>query len=201
MANAVREHSRFRLAWDAGIITLILVSCTIIPFQLAFGIGPGGLGGAVVYAIDAVFVADIGLNLRTGYRHAGMVITEPRRAARHYLTTVFPFDVVASLPFDREVGREIYFIARGSVEVRSSDSAAAATVLERGDCFGHLSLILGERRSASARSRDFCDLFVLHHADFERIRSEYPEFREALKDVAADRTEKIASMLMDGIVI
>jgi hypothetical protein len=460
MIGALPESSRVRIAWDAGMIVLVLMSCTIIPFQFAFGIGPGGPGGVMVYAIDAIFIADIGLNLRTGYRHAGMVIIEPRRAARHYLKTIFGLDVVASIPFDLvlwavmgfapegaglilalrmlrmlrivrlvvilrrwefsgvinpgyfrvarlvmifvllihwmacawflgprlssfpsdswvtreglvdatldtqyirslywtivtmttvgygditpvrreeyvtsmvviilgasmyafligniasllssvnaakthfwnrmeivdqslrsrhvphqlsarvrdyyeylwaryrgfhedellrdlpvpmrlevlrhvardvldhvplygqcppplqnelllalqpqtvapgsliaregEVGREIYFIAGGSVEIRSSDSAAPAAVLERGDCFGHLSLVLGERRTASVRSRDFCDLFVLHHAEFERIRSEYPEFRDALKRVGADRTEKVSAMLMEGIVI
>ena len=80
MAETLPENSRFRVAWDAGIVALILVSCTIIPFQLAFGLGPGGLGGVIIYAIDAVFIADIGLNLQTRYRFAGMVVTEPRRA-------------------------------------------------------------------------------------------------------------------------
>jgi hypothetical protein len=309
-------------------IILVLVSCTIIPFQLAFGIGPGGLGGVMVYAIDAIFIADIGLNLRTGYRHAG---------------TVFPLDAVASIPFDllvwavmgfapevaglilalrmprmlrivrlvmilrrwefsgvinlgyfriarlviifvllihwiacawflgprlnsfpsdswvtreglvdatpatqyvrslygtivtvttvgysditpvrREeyvtsmvvmiLGASMYAFLIGNIASLLSSvnaakahfwnrSAVVATVLERGDCSGQMSLVRGERRTASARSRDCCDLFALRHADFERIRSEYLEFRAALKRVAADRTEKVSSMLMDGIVL
>ena len=60
---------------------------------------------------------------------------------------------------------------------------------------------LGERRNASVRSLEFCDFIVLHHAKYMRIRSEYPEFREVLKQIAADRTREVSSMLMDGNVI
>ncbi|MHC5023933.1 MAG: cyclic nucleotide-binding domain-containing protein [Planctomycetota bacterium] len=112
--------------------------------------------------------------------------------------TVAPETLIARVG---EVGREIYFIARGSVEIKPADSTVAATVLERGDSFGQLSLVLGEQRNASACAMDFCDLFVLHQADLERIRQDYPEFREVFKGIAAERTEQVSTMVMEGIVI
>ena len=72
MATVIRENSHFRIAWDAGIVALVMCSCAIVPFHCAFGLDAGGMAAAVIYAIDAIFAVDIALNLRTSYRHAGM---------------------------------------------------------------------------------------------------------------------------------
>ena len=82
MAAAFSENSRFRVTWDAGIVVLILVSCTLVPFQLAFGLRPGGLGAVIVTEgarsfvrgdadsggnislVDAVNVDDLGKRIR-----------------------------------------------------------------------------------------------------------------------------------------
>ena len=100
MANVIRENSHFRIVWDAGIVALILFSCTLIPFQFAYGLDAGGAVAGILYAIDVIFMVDIALNLRTGYRHAGAAITAPEKIVPHYLKTMFPLDAIGTIPFD-----------------------------------------------------------------------------------------------------
>jgi hypothetical protein len=100
-----------------------------------------------------------------------------------------------------EIGNEIYFIARGRLEVISEQPAGPQEILEDGDYFGDLSLILGERRTATVRALSYCDVFVLPRAEFERVKAQYPEFREVLRRVSAERTEKMARLVVNGIIL
>lgn len=100
-----------------------------------------------------------------------------------------------------EIANGIYFISLGTVEVLSEDGAVSHGTLEDGDYFGDLSLLLGERRTASVRAITFCDLLVLPKAEFERIKTEYPEFRNALKALSSERSEKISALVLSGAVL
>ena len=100
-----------------------------------------------------------------------------------------------------EIGNEICFIARGQLEVIGERASEPQEILEDGDYFGDLSLILGERRTASVRALNYCDVFVLPRAEFERVKEQYPEFREVLRRVSAERTEKMARLVLDGIIL
>ena len=102
---------------------------------------------------------------------------------------------------DGETGNEIYFISGGRVEIWSESGRRSHGTLEAGDHFGDLSLLLGEKRTASVQALTYCDLFVLDRMDFERIKAEYPEFREVLKKVSSARTEKVVSLLLDGVIL
>ena len=96
----IDEHSRFRSVWDIVILVLIIVSCVLIPYQLAFQHEVRPLGSVIVYAIDLIFFVDILLNFRTTYRAHGIEITDPRKIRLHYLRTMFLVDLLATLPFD-----------------------------------------------------------------------------------------------------
>ena len=100
-----------------------------------------------------------------------------------------------------EIGRNIYFISQGRIQVISEGGNRHHLILEDGDYFGDLSLILKERRTASARALEYCEIFVLAGEDFEIIRKEYPEFKEVLKKMSSERTEKISSLILDGVVL
>ncbi|MFT7618881.1 MAG: hypothetical protein ACI97A_002529 [Planctomycetota bacterium] len=100
-----------------------------------------------------------------------------------------------------ERGEEIYFISRGTLEIVREQDETAYGVLEDGDYFGHMSLLLRERRTATVRATTFCDVFVLSRDDFERIKTEYSEFRDVLKAVSAEKSEKMSSLLIDGIIL
>lgn len=100
-----------------------------------------------------------------------------------------------------ETANGMFFIIRGTIEVVSRDDANIHGTLEHGDYFGDLSLVLGERRTASARALTFCDLLVLPKREFERIKHDYSEFREALKSMSSERSEKISALVFSGAVL
>jgi hypothetical protein len=100
-----------------------------------------------------------------------------------------------------ETADGIYFISRGAIEVLSKDGTKSHGTLEDGDYFGDLSLLLGERRTASARASTYCDLLVLPKREFERIKHDYSDFREALKTLSSERTEKISALVLSGAVL
>jgi hypothetical protein len=100
-----------------------------------------------------------------------------------------------------ETGHEICFVSKGSLEIVSDGASGFHGTLEAGDYFGDLSMLLGERRTASVRAVTFCDVFVLQRPDFERIKAEYPEFREVLKSISSQKTEKLSNLVMEGVVL
>ena len=100
-----------------------------------------------------------------------------------------------------EVGKEIYFICSGEMEIMSDEGRKIHGTFETGDYFGHLSLVLGEKRTASVRTLSYCDVFILTKDNLDRIRNEYPEFRDVLKKMLSEKTEKTAELLLEGIAL
>jgi voltage-gated potassium channel len=100
-----------------------------------------------------------------------------------------------------EASHNVYFISRGKVEITSGDGTTNHGALGDGDYFGLLSLLLRENRTASVRTTTYCDVFSLSQVDFERIKRDYPDFKTVLKRVAAERTDKLARLIEDGVVL
>ena len=98
----------------------------------------------------------------------------------------------------------LYVILKGSVKVFVSGEDGREAVLnhqQAGDYFGDLSLILGEKRTASVRALTYCEIFILNRSDFNRIKNEYSEFRDILTKTSAQKTDKISTLIMDGITL
>ena len=70
-----------------------------------------------------------------------------------------------------------------------------------GDYFGDLSLLLGERRTASVHALTYSDVFLLPAREFERLKTEYEEFREVLKEISTEKTERMAELVIQGVVL
>jgi len=100
-----------------------------------------------------------------------------------------------------EMGRSIYFIVEGSVEIISADTQKSWGRLGEGDYFGFMSMVLGERRTATTRAIGFCDLLILDKENFNRIKAEFPEFNDVLKQASAERTDQIAKLVLEGIIL
>lgn len=100
-----------------------------------------------------------------------------------------------------EMGRSIYFIVEGSVEIISAQQQKPWGTLGEGDYFGFMSMVLGEQRTATTRAIGFCELLILGKENFSRIKAEFPEFNEVLKRASAERTEQISELVLEGIIL
>jgi len=100
-----------------------------------------------------------------------------------------------------EAGDGIYFIAEGEAQVISPDDGSVQAVLGTGVYFGDLTLILGERRTATVRSVGFTETFRLDATDYERIREAYPELREVMTQASKERSDTMAELILEGVVL
>ncbi|XP_013787594.1 cyclic nucleotide-gated cation channel alpha-3-like [Limulus polyphemus] len=85
-----------------------------------------------------------------------------------------------------DVGKEMYIVKRGKLEVVADDGQTVFATLENGSVFGELSIMnisgmkTGNRRTANVRSVGYSDLFVLSKEDLWNVLEEYPEARKML---------------------
>ena len=74
-------------------------------------------------------------------------------------------------------------------------------ILEAGEHFGDLSLMLGEKRTAGVRATTYCDVFVLDREDFNRIKDQYSELRDVLKSVSGEKSERMSELVLEGVIL
>jgi voltage-gated potassium channel len=84
-----------------------------------------------------------------------------------------------------EYGDCMYFLSNGDVEV--SVNGVRVATLGQGSPFGETALIQGEKRMASIRALTYCDVYKLAKADFDALRSHYPDFDAQVKKVVEAR--------------
>ena len=100
-----------------------------------------------------------------------------------------------------EFGNEIFFVSRGTLEVVTREGTTSHAIFEEGDYFGELSLLMKESRTASVKTLSYCEIFILKAADFNRIKDDYPEFKEVVKKMSAEKTEKTMALVMEGLIL
>lgn len=67
--------------------------------------------------------------------------------------------------------------------------------------FGEISLVLGEKRTASVKALTFCEVLLLTKEKFTQIKREYPEFMEVLKKISSSRTTETEQLILKGIIL
>ncbi|XP_061165094.1 cyclic nucleotide-gated cation channel alpha-3-like [Saccostrea echinata] len=87
-----------------------------------------------------------------------------------------------------DIGKEMYIIKRGKLQVCSEDGKTVFVTLEDGAVFGEISVLnipgnkTGNRRTASVRSVGYSDLFCLSKSDLLEALQEYPDARKSLSE-------------------
>ena len=85
----------------------------------------------------------------------------------------------------------MYFINRGTLQVMSSDGEEVHATLTAGDFFGEMALLFDTPRTASVRATDYCDLYTLNKAAFDRVRAGYPDVAAHIRTVAERRQGEV----------
>ncbi len=85
-----------------------------------------------------------------------------------------------------EIGRELYLIEQGEVEV-IDEAGTVVNVLTDGDVFGEVGVLMSQPRNATVRARIPTDMYVLAKSDFSRILRDNPNFAAAIMQVAKER--------------
>ncbi len=96
-----------------------------------------------------------------------------------------------------EVGFDMYFISRGSVDVMSADEQTIYATLREGQFFGEIALLLSTPRNATIKAREYCDLYRLDKETFDRVLKRYPEFAETIYEMADKRRAEIDVVAVD----
>lgn len=89
-----------------------------------------------------------------------------------------------------EIGKEMYFISRGTVEVVSGDGKTVFATLRDGAFFGEIALLFAERRTASVKALTYCDLFCLKKEDLQSVLKDYPDLEQDMLRIAKERYNK-----------
>ncbi len=91
-----------------------------------------------------------------------------------------------------DLGKHMYLICRGEVEVVDASGAVTAT-LKDGDFFGETALLMSTERTATVRAKIPSNLFVLNKADFARILRDHQQFLDVIQKVAKERYDLAVS--------
>ncbi len=117
-----------------------------------------------------------------------VVSPEQRRelAERAMVRLFSPGEVVVK---QGDESSELFIILRGEVAVffETDKIAKEITRLGAGKFFGEMALVTGERRKASVRASQECELLVIDHDAFRLVLEETPALVERLSDVLAAR--------------
>ena len=84
-----------------------------------------------------------------------------------------------------EVGHVMYFITQGTCDILSGN--VPVHEISTGSFFGEISLLASCPRTATIRSKSFCNLLVLSQDDFYAVMSVFPETMELIEIRAKDR--------------
>jgi len=66
-----------------------------------------------------------------------------------------------------DMGQEMFFLERGSVEVISGDGRTIFATLTKGSFFGETALFFKQKRGATIRAKEFCEVYQLEKKDLD----------------------------------
>jgi small-conductance mechanosensitive channel/CRP-like cAMP-binding protein len=96
-----------------------------------------------------------------------------------------------------QAGDSMFVLARGeaNVIVQRNGEPTVVAVLKAGDCFGEMSLLTGERRSATVVAQTDCEVAEIEKASLQEILQAQPQLLNRLSELLAQR-----QMATEGIL-
>lgn len=93
-----------------------------------------------------------------------------------------------------EVGKCMFFLRSGLLEVCNEDGTEVYTTLTDGAYFGEVSLLAGGRRTASVRAIFHCNLLRLEQDDLDEILIDYPDALKNIIQLAASSKYQLSDI-------
>lgn len=81
---------------------------------------------------------------------------------------------------ENDPGDAFYIILSGAVEIYTETLNKTLAILQKGDFFGELALMLGIPRTASVKAQQETILFSINNQQFDRLLKDYPELSECI---------------------
>lgn len=85
-----------------------------------------------------------------------------------------------------DIGEEMYFILKGTVEILAEDGTKVAQQLGHGDYFGEAGLLFQKPRLNSVRAITYCELLVLSKENLQLGALHYPSISQLIRQVSED---------------
>jgi small-conductance mechanosensitive channel/CRP-like cAMP-binding protein len=97
-------------------------------------------------------------------------------------------------------GDSMFVVLRGAAQVTVSKNGSAIPVatLNSGDCFGEMSLLTGERRSATVRAQGDCYVMEIGKAAMGDVIRDSPECLRQLSEILAQRKMETEGIIKDA---
>ncbi len=92
-----------------------------------------------------------------------------------------------------EMGYDMFFISKGSIDVVSEDEKVVYATLSDGAYFGEIAILLSTPRTATIKAKDYCDLYSLHKDTFDQILQRFPDFASSIEKEAQRRKLELES--------
>lgn len=99
----INPNGEFCKSWDLLMVSLLLFTAAVTPFEVAFLVSNGVDALFVINRlVDLGFIADMGVNFFLGYYDAAeaRMVWNHNRIVKRYLSGWFSIDLVSILPFD-----------------------------------------------------------------------------------------------------
>jgi small-conductance mechanosensitive channel len=107
---------------------------------------------------------------------------------------VLPFGAGEMVVREGEEGDSMYIIYAGACEILKGDKQGGSSrvaVIRKGDFFGEMSLLTGEKRTATVRAIEDSRFILIDKALFAEMMSSKPEIASSLADALAKRQEQL----------
>lgn len=98
-----------------------------------------------------------------------------------------------------DVGKEMYIVKRGRLQVVADDGKTVLATLSAGSVFGEVSVLeiagnrTGNRRTANVRALGYSDLFCLAKRDLWEALADYPDARATLTERGCQLLRKVCT--------
>ncbi|KAJ3209375.1 Kinesin-like protein kif27 [Entophlyctis luteolus] len=94
-----------------------------------------------------------------------------------------------------EIGHEMFFLSKGTVEVVSADGGTVYSMVHSGAFFGELGVLFNVPRTASVRASDDCYCMVLTRENLEEVLKRFPIIESRFRQVAEKRMAELRKMI------